>query len=474
MKRLISGALVQVTVDGLNDDGLGVGHVADLDAALVIGNGLPGERGEALVIHRGRNRSVLRLLELESAPSAARVKPECSRWTPGSPCRLMHLSAEARLEFKRALLTRALAEQGVRVDVPPCVSAGAQVGWRSRVIYLTRQHRGRALLGAYRRGSHQVQGMLDCLLPEPRLSELSVRLRDVLQGFRQLLPHATPALDEGCGEPLGSNQLRANLGKPSSPVARGAGGQLHYLTLRGNARGECMVCFLGDLPGATLDELARRSLEAGASSVFAANSGSGDAVFGVEAPRWLAGEAALVDEVDGLTFELLPRTFFQVHRAAAARLQRDAVELVEGARVLDVFSGVGALALRAARRGCQVTAIESVPEARDLALKNAARNGLELTLLGTEAGAALDSLGAVSRPFDTILVNPPRKGIGVEVAQRLLAMEPERIVYASCNPRSLARDLTEFLPRYRLRQVTPYDLFPASEHVEALALLERA
>ncbi|MCA9648230.1 MAG: class I SAM-dependent RNA methyltransferase [Polyangiaceae bacterium] len=472
MERLVNGELVQVDVSALNDDGLGEGRVAG--AAAVIGNGLPGERGEALVVHRGQNKSVLRLFELKGSAHSARVAAECPRWTPASPCRLMHTSGEFQLEFKRDLVRRALQAQGQGANVAPTVSAGKQTGWRSRVIYLARQHRGQALLGAYRRGSHQVQGMLDCLLPEPALLSLSEALVAILQEFRALLPHATAALDPGCGEPLELNQLRANLGRPVSPTTRGSDGELHYVTLRANAAGDCMVCFLGDLTPDTGRELAKRCLKAGATSVFVGASGPGDAVFGAEAPTWVAGAKSLLDEVDGLSFELLPRTFFQVHRSAAARLQRDALAHVVGERVLDVFSGVGALALRAAQSGRRVTAIESVPEARALALSNAERNGLELELVGSEADQALQTLLDAERAFDTVFVNPPRKGLGPGVAPRLLELAPERIVYVSCNPKSLARDLSALGQSYRLTSVTPYDLFPASEHVETLAVLERA
>ncbi|MGE3670940.1 MAG: class I SAM-dependent RNA methyltransferase [Polyangiaceae bacterium] len=469
MERLVNGELVQVGVSALNDDGLGVGHVAG--AAAVIGNGLPGEEGEALVVHRGQNKSVLRLFQVQRS-HAQRVAPECPRWTPASPCRLMHGSETLQLEFKHGQVQRALEAQGLNCEVAPNVSAGHQTGWRSRVIYLTRQHRGHAVLGAYRRGSHQVQDMLDCLLPERALLQISEHLLPILQDFRGLLPHATAALDPGCGEPLLLNQLRANLGRPVSPATRGSGGELHYIALRANAAGECMVCFLGDLTSQVANELAQRCLAVGAVSVFVGQSGPGDAVFGPEAPTWVAGAKSLIDEVDGLRFELLPRTFFQVHRSAAARLQRDALEHVVGERVLDVFSGVGALALRAARRGCHVTAIESVPESRELALRNAEQNGLELSLVGSEAAEALQSL--IGTRFDTILVNPPRKGLGPGVAPRLCELAPTRIVYVSCNPKSLARDISELVGSYQLTSVTPYDLFPASEHVETLAVLERA
>src|SRR5690606_31876597 len=109
-----------------------------------------------------------------------------------------------------------------------------------------------------------------------------------------------------------------------------------------------------------LAELCERSVaQAGIHSVFAGSTGDGDAIFGSTPPTWMAGARSLWETVDGLEFELLPRTSCQVHRAAAAKRQRGAIELVVGARVLDVFSGVGALALRAAKRGHLVTAIES-------------------------------------------------------------------------------------------------------------------
>ncbi len=498
--RLKNGDLVQVRVGSLGADGLASAELDDAASALggvaapagsaangtrtqapalVVGNALPQETGSALVIHAGARRSVLRMVDLSSPPHPARVEPSCPRWTPASPCQLLHMSKAAQLELKRAQVQSAVGHLAPTPNVSDCVSHGAALGWRSRITYAMLDDRGKAELGAYRRGSHQVQPMLSCLLPEPALLKASERIQALLQDYLRLLPRGKVARDDGCGEPASVSQLKGTLGRKfPAPRAGTPPALLEHLTLRSSAKGQVMACYLGKIPSGSaasrdLAELCERTVsQAGVHSVYAGPSGPGDAIFGASAPTWMAGAKSLWESVDGLEFELLPRTFFQVHRAAAARLQRDTIDLVVGTRVLDVFSGVGALALRAAKQGKVVTAIEAIPEAIQLGNSNAERNGVSVTFV---LGDATAQLAALSPGFDTILVNPPRKGLGSDLAGELGRLKPQRLLYISCNPRSLARDLADLaVVGYVSRELRPYDLFPGSEHVETLAVLEPA
>lgn len=491
VNRLKNGDLVQVRVGSLSADGLAsaelhagaeaveVGARAAQPEVLVVGNALPGETGSALVIHAGTRRSVLRMVDLSSAPHADRVEPSCPRWTPASPCQLLHMSRAAQLALKHQQVVSAVEHLTPKPTVDPCVSHGAALGWRSRITYAMLDDRGHAELCAFRRGSHQVQPMLSCLLPEPALLKASERIQALLQDYLRLLPRGKVARDDGCGEPASVSQLKGTLGrKPPAPRADTPSQLLEHLALRANAKGQVMACYLGSIrPGSPaardLTELCERSVaQAGVHSVFAGATGDGDAIFGSAPPTWMAGARSLWETVDGLEFELLPRTFFQVHRAAAARLQRDAIELIVGTRVLDVFSGVGALALRAAKRGHLVTAIESVPEAIQLGTSNAARNSVDVQFL---LGDAATQLAQLPGDYDTILVNPPRKGLGQAVTRELGRLKAQRVLYVSCNPRSLARDLGDLAALgYVTQRLQPYDLFPGSEHVETLAVLERS
>lgn len=390
----------------------------------------------------------------------------------------MHLSRAAELDLKRRAVCEALDSQKVSTIVHDCQGDEAALGWRSRVTLALSRDRDQAWLGAYRRGTHQLQPMDACLLPEPAITEAIRRLLPVLTRHRHLLPRAALRDDGGCGEPATAEALarsvRRSVRYPAHAQELKHG--LRHLTLRANSRGEVMACVLGDTSGeelrTALRALAEDALrEAKLHSFYAGPTGPGDVIFGAEPPRLLAGASTFLEEVDDLQFELSPRAFFQVHRGAAAKLQAEAAALAVGPRVLDVFSGVGALALRVARQGSQVVAVESVPEAATLGAASAKRNGLTAQFI---QGDALTSLKHLAEPFTSVLVNPPRKGLGEGVHEQLARLTRERLVYVSCNPKSLAADLARLAGMGLMtRAVWPFDLFPASEHVEALALLER-
>ncbi len=385
----------------------------------------------------------------------------------------MHLHCAAELELKRRAVCEALNDQNVSALVHDCQADEATLGWRSRVTLTLSRDREQAWLGAYRRGTHQLQPMDACLLPEPAIAEAIRLLLPVLTRHRRLLPYAALHDDGGCGEAATAEALAQAVRHPvrAQELKRG----LRHLALRANSRGEVMACVLGDTreeERAALQALAEDALrEAKLHSFYAGPTGPGDVIFGAEPPQLLAGASPFLEEVDELQFELTPRAFFQVHRRAAAKLQAEAAALAVGPRVLDVFSGVGALALRVARQGSQVVAVESVPEAATLGAASAERNGLTAQFI---QGDALTSLKQLVEPFTSVLVNPPRKGLGEGVHEQLARLTEQRLVYVSCNPKSLAADLARLAGMGLVtRAAWPFDLFPASEHVEALALLER-
>lgn len=488
-----AGAHVLCRVVALAETGLGVGDAGARFGAreVCVEDGLPGETGDAKLLHAGRHAVTLRLVARTSAPSPARREPPlpCPRWTPASPCRVMHLTEPAQLAFKQervAATWRAAGLDAARVE--PTRAAVAALGWRTRASYVVAGRRGALRLGGYRRGTHIVQDMLGCPIEDGAVQHTARAVLATLDAFgvEPADPELPLADDAGCGAPLGASEPTRRVSAGHSPARLEEDG-LRYVVVRAAADGTTEVTLLtpsGSLPNADAlaAELCRRDQRVVGVCLGAA--GPGDRLFADAPPRALAGAHPLVEERSGLRFALSPAAFFQVNPATAAELQDAAVALAEAEAlaqghaaplsVLELYSGVGALALRFAARGHRVTGVEVSESATRDAARNAALNGLPTaTFLHAAAEGAVEQLLASGR-LDAVVVNPPRKGLAPSAAQALAARGPALVVYVSCNPVTLARDVAVLeAAGYETRRVLPWDLFPQSEHVETVAVLAR-
>ena len=190
----------------------------------------------------------------------------------------------------------------------------------------------------------------------------------------------------------------------------------------------------------------------------------------------LWGVPELTDRLCGLTFTLSPQAFYQVNPVQAERLYERAVEYAVNApsdRVLDLYCGAGTISLCLARKAAHVIGAEIVPEAIENARRNAERNGMEnVEFLCADAGAAAAELAQRGIRPDCIVVDPPRKGMQPDAIDAMVSMQPPRIVYVSCDPGTLARDVKLLTQRgYTLTQALAVDMFPQTPHVETVVLL---
>jgi 23S rRNA (uracil1939-C5)-methyltransferase len=474
-----AGDRVEVTIEELDDDGLGRARLAG-GRELVVEDALPGESGEVVILHVGHRvhgRMLMRKLVREGQVSADRGAPACPRWTPASPCRVMHLHEDAQAAFKQARVTRALAAAGCDATVVrPILRSPRALGWRAKAAYVVaRNKEGALVFGAYRRGTHIVQNMVGCPLEEAPLGEAA---RALLAAAAQMPlqvadPDLVVARDDGCGGPRAFDPARLSP-KPQPRNPRLAPDGLRYVVLRASAKGEVVGALLtpsGKLAAA--EALADAVPEV---SLWLGRSGAGDALFGPGPLAPLAGAQPLEERFAELDFEVSPGAFFQINRGAAERLHALAAAFASGEVIVDAYAGVGALALRLARSRGRVIAIEAMPDAAEDARRSAVRNGLadRLEVLCADAAAGLESLAGRVRP-DAIVLNPPRKGCDARALAAAAALAPGRLVYVSCNPATLARDAALLATHgYTLTDATPVDLFPHSEHVECVALFSPA
>lgn len=446
MSRPGPGEVRELTVTGLAMGGEGVARYEGF--VLFVPHALPGERVRIRVeeVHARYGRGeLLEVLE----PSAHRVTPACPAYPACGGCQLQELSYPQQLVWKGRWVTEALERiGGIRAPVRP-LEGGAPWRYRSKAVFPVAEREGRPVLGPYRRGTHQVVPVEDCLLQSPLANT-------VLRAVRRLWEERRLSVyDEGTGK-----------------------GLLRHVLVRTDAGGTHALAVLvvaGPLPeGEELGGELLSRVPGLVGVVENRQSARTNAVLGPE-ERVLAGEGALRVELEGLTFTVSPRSFFQVNLPQAAALYRTALEwaaLGPGDTVLDAYCGTGTLTLLAARRGAQVWGLEAQEAAVADARRNAAANHLGgVTFL---AGPAEDLLARLPVSPQVVLLDPPRAGCRERFLEGLSRLSPRRIVYVSCNPATLARDLRRLgEDGWAVREVQPVDMFPQTAQVEAVARLER-
>jgi len=490
-----------VTVDmiGLTHDGDGVGRT-EQGYTLFIPHALPGERVEAKVLKSKKQYGYGKLLSHHST-SEKRIEPACPIYAQCGGCQLQHFDYEAQLKWKRQHVIDSLTRIGKlkvageagsasvdasgkrRSDVANNIDhieqeleggtyahntsndAGAGVivhetigmsdPWRYRnkaavPIGLTADN-GELVGGFYAKGSHRIIDMDNCLIQKDMNDEVIAIVKEIAKKLR-IQPY-----DE----------------ESASGVLR------HVMTRIGVVTGEIMIVLITNtdkLPRqAEWIEQLRKRVPNVKSIVHNINNKVTNAIFG-DRTEVLWGSEVIYDELDGLRFAISARSFYQVNPEQTVTLYRKAVEyaaLTGKEQVIDAYCGIGSISLFLARQAGHVYGVEIVPEAIEDAKRNAALNELDNTTF--EAGPAevvIPRWKQEGMNADVIVVDPPRKGCDPALLETILAIQPERVVYVSCNPSTLARDLRVLEDGgYRTVEVTPVDMFPHTGHVECVAWL---
>lgn len=475
----------EVTLDiiGLTQDGEGVGRADGF--TLFVQGALPGERVRAKVLKVKKQYGYAKMLELLQA-SPDRVEAPCPIYRQCGGCQLQHMDYAAQLAWKRQHVIDSLTRIGkLRVaDAAGAAEAAGDAGgaggvvadgvvvhptigmdepWRYRnkaqvpigmaQADMADGAAGSLIGGFYARGSHRIIDMDACVIQHERNDE-SVRV---------------------------VKRIGTRLGIRAYDETTGRGLLRHVVVRTGFVTGETMVCLVTNgtrIP--RVDELVegiRRALPDVRSIVQNVNTRNTNVIFGDET-RVLWGSDVIYDELDGLRFAISARSFYQVNPAQTVALYRKAVEyagLTGRETVIDAYCGIGTISLFLARRAGKVYGVESVPEAVEDARRNAALNGIANASF--EVGLAEEVIPRwreAGIAADVIVVDPPRKGCDAKLLDTIVRMRPKRVVYVSCNPATLARDLAVLeAGGFRTMEVQPVDMFPHTGHVESVVLLVR-
>jgi 23S rRNA (uracil1939-C5)-methyltransferase len=420
------GADPVVKIRGLSSEGAGVGNLAD-GRVVFVPRTAPGDEVEAHITSSKRRWAKGQLREL-IVSSPDRVPSACPYYAECGGCSVQHIAYEKQLHWKAETVREALRRIAhLDVGLPEIVPSPNQRDYRSRVTFtLIRLPGGRVIAGFHRLDTpNRIVDIEDgCILPEPAVAAAWTGLRAAWGESARSLPSGT--------------KLR--------------------LTLR--AVDEGVILFVEGGRGPGRPDILLREVE-GLVAVWAARPGGGG--------KLLAGLTHVHDTRFGETLRTGPTTFLQVNRKASEPLYRWVLE--QGAvsstdRVVDAYCGVGFFGREMARCGADVLGIE-----RDrTAAKSAARDAPEGFDVWT--GAVEDRL-AEALPADLVVLNPPRGGVEARVTEVLQEAGPETLIYVSCDPATLARDIGRLSSTYDVVDVRAFDLFPQTAHVEVVVVLKR-
>ncbi len=482
-----------IEITGMTHEGQGVGRIDGL--AVFVEGVLEGEQAEIKIIKVNKSYAVGKLVNLlKSSPD--RVSPFCGAFKRCGGCSLQHMDYKAQLAFKTRLVRDNLERLGGlrNVTVHDAIGMEIPMNYRNKAQFPVASVNGSVITGFYAARSHNVIESENCGIQDV----MSDKIRKIIGRFVE--EKGIPAYDEKTGKGL----LR------------------HIMTRVGFNTGEVMVVLV--INGSTLpnsEELVRlltgegswdggrsgdgeggrdgrNSSACGESSEHGEGSGSDDLNVGIpgiksiylninkentnvilgEKNVLLYGSETITDTIGKYRFIISPHSFFQVNPVQTEVLYGKALQyarLTGNETVFDLYCGIGTISLFLSERAKKVIGVEVVEAAISDARRNAQINGVTNTEFHVgEAERVVPELYSKGIRADVVVLDPPRKGCDESLLQLLADMQPSRIVYVSCNPATLARDL-KFLADhgFSVVEAQPVDMFPWTGHVEAIILMTR-
>lgn len=383
---------------------------------------------------------------IKTNPDACPLAKKCGG------CQLQNMTYERQLKWKQARCEILLKKFG---KVEKIIGMENPYHYRNKVqAAFGRTKSGKIISGVYQSGSHRIVSVDSCMTEDEIADKIIIDIRSMLPSFKIW------TYDED----------------------RGTGFLRHVLVKRGFSSGEVMVVLVGasgyfpmkkKFTAALLEKHPEIT-----TVVLNINPKNTNLVLG-DKEEVLYGSGYIEDTLCGCVFRISPKSFYQINPVQTEKLYGKAMELAqldENTKVLDAYCGIGTIGLVAARTAGKVIGVELNPDAVKDAISNCKRNGMEnARFYCADAGDFMQELAANGENFDVVFMDPPRSGSSKKFIDSLVTSSPERVVYISCNPETLARDLNMLTHKgYKVRKICPVDMFPHTNHIETVCLLSKA
>ncbi|MDU1442608.1 MAG: 23S rRNA (uracil(1939)-C(5))-methyltransferase RlmD [Clostridium cochlearium] len=443
--------IYRVSITGMGTKGEGIGKIDNF--TIFIPGAILGEEVEVNIIKVNKNYAVGKLLNIIIA-SEERVKPICDIYTRCGGCQLQHMSYKEQLNFKRQKVKDALLRLGgIDVEVEPVLGIKNPYRYRNKVQLPIGKENEKVSIGFYAPRSHNIIDLKTCLIQDEKADDIIKILREWIKEFN------VPIYNE--------KEHKGNL--------------RHIMVRTAFKTDEVMVVLVTkdkNLPHK--EELINKlieNLQGVVSIIQNINSQKTNVVLGKESIV-LWGKDKIIDYIGNFKFAITPLSFFQVNPIQTEVLYNKALEyagLKGNEVVFDAYCGTGTISLFLSQKAKKVYGVEIVAEAIESAKLNAKENNVDnVDFIVGESEKVIPELIEKGIKADVVVVDPPRKGCEKSLLEAMANMSPEKIVYVSCDPATLARDLgvLEKLG-YKTIRVQPVDMFSNTYHVENVVLLEK-
>ena len=445
--------IVTLKIEDCGIDGEGIGKADGF--TVFVKDAVIGDTVRAKIMKAKKNYGYGRLEEIIT-PSPDRVEPKCQFARQCGGCQLQALSYEKQLEFKTSKVRGHLERIGGFTDIPmeKILGMDQPFHYRNKAQFpVGKSKDGRIITGFYAGRTHSIIENRDCALGVTRNKEVLDRVIAHMEKF-----HIQP-YDENTGK----------------GVVR------HVLIRYGFFTDEMMVCLIingENLPGEEALVKSLRQIPEAVSVMVNVNKKRNNVILG-EKVRLLWGQPYITDKIGEISYQISPLSFFQVNPYQTGRLYGKALEYAQlsgNETVWDLYCGIGTISLFLAQKAKMVRGVEIIPAAIENAKENACLNGFDNTefFVGKAEEVLPEQFARTGERADVIVVDPPRKGCDETLLSTIIKMQPDRVVYVSCDSATLARDLKYLCERgYELKKVCPVDMFPNTVSVETVVLLSQ-
>ena len=441
MGRIIKGKCIDISSEGKG--------VVKNGRDIIFCDGLfPNEEADVEILYQRAGVYFGKVKKLYTI-SKDRIQPKCKICTACGGCQYQQIGYEKQLEFKTNRVKNAI-KRIAHIDTPvnPCIGAKHPYNYRNKIqVPFAKDRKGHIVYGFYKENSHEIIPTKECMIEDKRAASI---LWDIKELLKEL---SIPVYNEDSGKGI----LRYVLIRTSH----------HYSELM-----VVLVTTMMNFPGQRnfVDALMKLHPEI-TTIVENVNSRHTNVILGNK-EKILYGPGFIKDDILGLTFEISPSSFFQVNPEQVEVLYKTALDLIDIKKnqiVLDAYSGVGTIGLIASKNAKKVISVEIVKDAHKNAIENAKRNNIKN--IEFHCGDAGEFINSYDGDLDIVIMDPPRKGSDEKFLSTLINKKVPSIIYISCDPETLARDLEYLKPHYQVDYIQPVDMFPMTAHCESIVRL---
>lgn len=440
--------IVEIIDNGYQGEG-----IAKIDGMTVfIDNVLKGEKVKIKILKVLKSQCYAKMLEIIEK-SQSRNNSDCSSYSKCGGCNLRHMNYQETLKLKKSIVETNLKKSGIDgVEVKNCIGMENPYNYRNKLQYPVGMSKEGPVMGVFAKRSHRIIPNENCNIQNKLTQAIA---KDV---FQFIVENNIPVYNEENGT-----------------------GEIRHIYLRiGVKTNEVMLVLVTNQRKITKEKelvaFITNKYKEIKTIVKNINTKSTNVILG-QKNETLFGDGYIKDELLGVTFKISPMSFYQVNPIQTEKLYTIAIEganLTGEETIFDLYCGIGTIGICASKYVQKIYGIETVPEAIEDAKENAKINKIENAefIVGNVEDVLPEFVRKNKTKPDAVFIDPPRKGCDKKVIETLLEVEPQKIVYISCNPATLARDLKMLEAKYEIKEVTPVDMFPYTSHVECVSVLK--